>query len=152
MDKDTVIERAVRDFEHKAESLYNKGFKEGFTSGKDAGFASVWGLVKELKDRGILDKVLEEDLDDIEDIISRCGTDKIIDIFDTDSGIETGDVVEDFNGLRAVVMNTDTYYHLVYLDSFKTWKAPKNTDLKKTGDKINVNVLFNLNLRERNND
>ena len=49
-----------------------------------------------------------------------------------ESDIKIGDEVIDPNGLKAVVTNTDTHYHLLY-ESGKTWKAPKSLELEKTG-------------------
>ena len=58
---------------------------------------------------------------------------------------KAGDVIEDTNGLEAVVTNFDTHVHLLY-DNGKTWKVPKNLEhtLKKTGRTTKVIVEENF--------
>lgn len=142
--REQIIERFMRDTEHKAISLYNHGVKEGSAiASEDAyeqGRADAWELIKRLLDMGIKDfsetfdgaDCLEDirymDIDDIAERMKEyedsCRED-----------IEAGDEVIDPNGLVAIVTNTDTHYHLLYKGNGKTWKAPKSTKLKKTGHK-----------------
>ena len=52
--------------------------------------------------------------------------------------ISVGDEVIDPNGLKAIVTNTDTHYHLFYRHNGKTWKAPKSISLTKTGRRFKI--------------
>lgn len=92
--KEKVLERFMRDQKHKANSLYDSGYRAGYSD-------------------AIRDMQSAEQMPD-----------------DT---IKVGDEVIDPNGLRAIVTNTDTHYHLLYPSNGKTWKSPKSTWLKKTG-------------------
>ena len=60
------------------------------------------------------------------------------DISEASESIKVGDEVIDPNGLKAIVTNTDTHFHLLYPDNGKTWKAPKTTVLEKTGERIDM--------------
>ena len=104
--KEKVLERFMRDQEHKAESLYNSGYRAGYEKGYGAGMARVY---EDLEQEERMQKAIEEDT------------------------IKVGDEVIDPNGLRAIVTNTDTHHHLFYPANGKTWKAPKSIKLKKTG-------------------
>lgn len=140
--REEIIERSVRDYENKANSLYTKGYNEGHRDGcsfaRKMGMQDAWDLIR---------NVLEMPIDDFIDVFN--GADCLEDISYMDiheieermdkykelqkEAIEVGDEVEDENGLRAIVTNTDTAYHLYYPHNGKTWKAPKSTRLKKTG-------------------
>lgn len=104
--KEQVLERFMRDQEHKANSLYDSGYRAGYEEGYKAGVARVY---EDLEQEERMQKAIDE------------------------SVIHVGDEVIDPNGLRAIVTNTDTHHHLFYPDNGKTWKAPKSVKLKKTG-------------------
>ena len=103
-DKETILERFMRDQRHKASSLYNSGYRAGF----DIGFQNGRAIAE------------------VEDFIEKTG------------GIKVGDEVIDPNGIKAIVTNTDTHFHLYYPANGKTWKAPKTTVLEKTGARFDM--------------
>lgn len=104
--KEKVLERFMRDQQHKANSLYDSGYRAGYEAGHDVGYVEGFN---EGYNKATEDAEPEDDT------------------------IKVGDEVIDPNGLRAIVTNTDTHYHLLYPDNGKTWKAPKSTWLKKIG-------------------
>lgn len=143
MSKEDIIERSVRDYENKATSLYNNGYKEGknegYRMGKESGIKEAWQLVRDLEAmsyerfksafRGfesIWDVVNELDYEEVKHCLEDFAEDEL-------KTVTVGDVVIDPNGLEAIVTNTDTAYHLYYPHNGKTWKAPKRTSLKKAG-------------------
>ena len=151
--REEIIERSVRDYENKANSLYTKGYNEGHRDGcsfaRKMGMADAWELIKRVTDMCLEDfsetfdgaDCLEDlrymDIDDIAERMKEyednCGED-----------IKVGDEVIDINGLKAIVTNADTHYHLFYPLSGKTWKAPKSARLKKTGRKFSQLEIYPL--------
>ena len=110
--KEKVLERFMRDQEHKASSLYNSGYNDGYMEGYDEGHLK--GYAEALEDYAESQK-------------------------DT---IEVGDEIEDGNGLIGIVTNTDTHYHIFYPHNGKTWKASKDMHFKKTGRTYNCKEFF----------
>lgn len=113
--KENVLERFMRDQEHKANSLYNSGFRAGYEAGHNVGY--VEGFNKGY-DKATEDAKPEEDI------------------------IKVGDEIEDGNGLIGIVTNTDTHYHIFYPHNGKTWKASKDMHFKKTGRTYNCKEFF----------
>ena len=107
--KEKVLERFMRDQEHKATSLYDSGYRAGYEEGYANGY--IFGCSQS----GHAEEMNPED-----DII------------------KVGDEVIDPNGIRAIVTNTDTHHHLFYPSNGKTWKAPKSIHLKKTGVEFTI--------------
>ena len=143
--REEVIARYMRDAVQKAISLYNHGVKEGsaetYNIAYSNGLSDAWSVIKEAMEMPMSDferlfdgaECLEDvkhfTIEEIRDIVRRYEAER-------EETIEVGDEVIDINGLKAVVTNTDTHYHLFYPLSGKTWKAPKSARLKKTGRKF----------------
>lgn len=111
-------EQTIDRFMRDQENKANSLYRKGYKDGYNEGFA-----------RGRTQAVVDFLSEDIED----------------EPIFKAGDVVEDTNGLEAVVTNFDTHVHLLY-DNGKTWKVPKNLEhtLKKTGRTTKVIVEENL--------
>lgn len=142
--KEMIIERFMRDSEQKAHSLYNSGVKEGARLATEGaykmGMADAWEILKRAMELpcGAFMKVFDG-ADCLEDIrhMEMSEIAKRMEAYEDGqkkaSAILVGDEVRDPNGIVAIVTNTDTAYHLLYLHNGKTWKAPKTTKLTKTG-------------------
>lgn len=143
--RDEAIERYMRDAEYKAISLYNNGVKEGsaetYNIAYRNGLSDAWSVIKEAMEMPMSDferlfdgaECLEDirymDIGEIAERMKKYEAER-------EETLEAGDEVIDINGLKAIVTNADTHYHLFYPLSGKTWKAPKCAALKKTGRKF----------------
>ena len=117
--KEKVLERFMRDQEHKANSLYNSGYRAGYEEGYKKGFGEGMARVYEdLEQEERMQKAIDE------------------------SVLHVGDEIEDSNGLIGIVTNTDTHYHIFYPHNGKTWKASKDMHFKKTGRTYNCKEFF----------
>lgn len=151
MSKADIIGRNVRDYENKAVSLYNNGYKEGkndgYALGKESGIKEAWELVRELENMSWerFSKVFlgNESIWDVICSLDFWETKHCLEDFAEDElkAFEVGDEVKDENGLIGVITNADTHYHIFYPHNGKTWKAPKNARLKKTGVKKHVTPM-----------
>ena len=149
--KENVIAKYMKDAESKANSLYGKGY----TAGKTDGYALWKETHQETYEKGVYDgmvaalRLVKMDGKECEEMFGWCSLEYIlkhndpIEVFRKLSeiseaeAIEVGDEVEDENGLRGIVTNTDTHYHIMYPNG-KTWKAPKSYPFKKTGKKGHI--------------
>lgn len=136
------IERFVRDTEKKAESLYNRGYTDGkndsYALGKESGMNKLWEALKEIKAMPHRDyELFIGGIVYWSELFDKLTPQELIAKFEEykaqDSDIQIGDYVRDPNGIECIVTNTDTSYHLYYPHNGKTWKAPKSTELTKTG-------------------
>lgn len=144
MSREEVMARYMRDTEHKANSLYDHGVREGSAMATEGaykmGIADAWEILKRAMELpcGAFMKVFDG-ADCLEDIrhMEMSEIAKRMEAYEDGqkkaSAILVGDEVRDPNGIVAIVTNTDTAYHLLYLHNGKTWKAPKDIRLTKTG-------------------
>lgn len=144
-----IIERQTRDFKSKAESLYNKGYtagkNDGYALGKESGMEEAWELIKKALTMPMRDFSLAfglaECLEDITYMSIQEISKAMSEYEESKAKADTfcvGDEVIDENGLRAVVTNADTHYHLFYRHNGKTRKASKDANLKKSGRHFDV--------------
>ena len=144
MSREEVMARYMRDTEQKANSLYDHGVREGSVMATEGaykmGMADAWEILKRAMELpcGAFIKIFDG-ADCLEDIrhMEMSEIAKRMEAYEDGqkkaSAILVGDEVRDPNGIVAIVTNTDTAYHLLYLHNGKTWKAPKDTRLTKTG-------------------
>lgn len=144
MKKEDIIERYMRDTEHKANSLYNNGYKEGkndgYALGREKGMKVVWDAIKAWFS-------VTHPFEETKQVFGiNCFTDVVQELTSTEfvekiteweegkeAEISAFDEVIDPNGMTAIVTQIGTHIHLLYSDNGKTWKAPRGTKLIKTG-------------------
>ena len=110
-------EQTIERFMRDQENKANSLYRKGYKDGYNEGF-----------ERGRTQAVVDFLSEDEEEPIFKAG-----------------DVIEDTNGLKAVVTNFDTHVHLLY-DNGKTWKVPKNLEhtLTKTGQKGEITIDWRI--------
>lgn len=154
--KEDVINSFMKDTEIKVNSVYKNGYEAGYKACEaekedvddnayNRGLEDAWECARrtaEQRDDELSirwkQRILSMDMfkNSVHDAM------KVLEEHDKKQAgeIHAGDVVKDPNGLKAVVTNTDTHYHLYYLANGKTWKAPKTAELTKTGERVTVGV------------
>lgn len=152
--KEDVINSFMRDTEAKVNSVYRQGYGAGYKACEaekkevadnayNRGLEDAWECARRMTERKDGESSICWKLCGIMNIdlfkkISVYDAMKALEEYDKKQAeeIHVGDVVKDPSGLKAVVTNTDTHYHLYYPANGKTWKAPKTTKLTKTGTYI----------------
>lgn len=134
--KKNIIE-SLDILERKAEKRgYLKGKDEAFEEAYQRGLNEAWEAVKWLWSHSFeMFNVC------VIDVLYKHTPSEIIEVMRSSEKAEelhVGDEVIDPNGLKAIVLNTDTHYHLIYPHNGKTWKCPKDTELTKTGKRLEV--------------
>lgn len=140
------IESFVRDTEHKATSLYKRGYNEGkndgYALGKQSGKEEMFEMLRTVANMpyeefdamfpgaSFVDIITFYKADTIAEKLSERESKK--------SNLSVGDEVMDSNGIVGIITNTDTHYHIFYPHNGKTWKAPKTITLTKTGNRVDV--------------
>lgn len=146
--KEMVLSKYMKDQAQKAESLYRKGVSEGSTMATEGAYemgrADMYECVRIF---------LKMTFGEIREMFPKASIGEggewinVFSIYDAEefaeairayrqgkkNAFKVGDEVIDSNGLRAIITNADTHYHLLYVHNGKTWKAPKTANLLSTG-------------------